>query len=213
MEITHLGHAAVLVETAGARILLDPGNFSDAWHGLVDLDAILVTHHHPDHVDPDHVPALLAANPQARVYVEPSVRDGVPLPGATAIHADTTVSVRGLTIAAIGGLHAVIHRDIPRIGNVGLVLSAEGEPTFFHPGDSLEAIPAGVDVVAVPMHGPWAAMKEHVDFLRAVGATHGFGIHDALLSERGWALAFGRYDEMTPTTMHDLRDGTPLTLG
>ena len=41
MQITHLGHSAVLVEVSGVRLLIDPGNFSDAWHDLVDLDAIL----------------------------------------------------------------------------------------------------------------------------------------------------------------------------
>ena len=40
MQITQLGHSAVLVETAGNRVLIDPGAFSDAWHGLTDLDAI-----------------------------------------------------------------------------------------------------------------------------------------------------------------------------
>ena len=51
MQLTHLGHSAVLVQTDGARILIDPGNFSDAWHGLTDLDAVLVTHRHPDHLE------------------------------------------------------------------------------------------------------------------------------------------------------------------
>ena len=77
MRITHLGHAAVLVETENARILLDPGNFSDGWHGLTDLDAVLVTHQHPDHLDPKQVPALLAAKPRVRVLVEPSILDQV----------------------------------------------------------------------------------------------------------------------------------------
>ena len=73
MRITHLGHSAVLAETDSARILIDPGNFSDRWHSLTDLDAVLVTHQHPDHLDPQHLPALLEANQEARVLVEPSI--------------------------------------------------------------------------------------------------------------------------------------------
>jgi L-ascorbate metabolism protein UlaG (beta-lactamase superfamily) len=211
MQLTHLGHSAVLVEVSGVRILIDPGNFSDAWHDVTDLDAILVTHLHPDHVDPVHAPALVAANPQARVLVEPGVIEAVPLARAEPLSADTRVEFGGVTVAAVGGLHAVIHRDIPRIGNVGLVVTAEGEPTFFHPGDSLAAIPSGADVLAVPAYGPWAAMKETIDFAREVAAPQGFCIHEGLLNERGWSLVFNRITEMTPCQLVDLRGKAPWT--
>src|SRR5664279_4656451 len=201
MRITHLGHSAVLVEVSDQRILLDPGNFSDGWHSLTDLDAVIITHQHPDHVDPEHVPALLAANPQARVYVEPQVVAKVPLVGARPISADSSVELGGVTISAVGGLHAVIHRDIPRIGNVGIVISASGGPTLFHPGDSLSEVPQGVDVLAIPAYGPWAALKETIDFVRAVGAPQGFLIHDGLLNERGRGLIGGRIPELTVTSL------------
>ncbi len=48
-------------------------------------------------------------------------------------------------------------------------------------------------------------MKETVDFVRAVGAPQGFCIHEGLLNERGWALAFNRINEITATTLVDLR--------
>ena len=213
MRLTHLGHSAVLVETGDARVLIDPGNFSDDWHGLTDLDAILLTHSHPDHADPEHLPGLVRANPHAKVYVEPSIvlaeeAGKFPEVRADALAAGEQVVVGDLLVTAVGGQHAVIHRDIPLLGTVGFVLRSEGQPTLFHPGDALTAVPGGVDILAVPMMGPWAAMKETIDFVREVGALEGFPIHDGLLNERGRGLIYGRVVDMTGTRLTDLRGGT-----
>jgi L-ascorbate metabolism protein UlaG (beta-lactamase superfamily) len=213
MRITHLGHAAVLVETDDARILIDPGNLSAAWHQLTDLDAVLVTHQHPDHLDTDHIGALLTANPAATVLVEPSIVQQIAeakfpeLPNATAFRPDEQAVVGDVLITGVGGQHAVIHRDIPRIGNVGYVLRSAGQPTFFHPGDAYDTAPQGIDVLAMPAYGPWAAMKETIDFVRSVGALEGFPIHGELLNDRGHALVMSRIDEMTTTRLIDLRGG------
>jgi len=44
VQITHFGHACVLVDTGAARLLFDPGTFSSGFEKLGGLDAILVTH-------------------------------------------------------------------------------------------------------------------------------------------------------------------------
>jgi len=212
MYLTHLGHSCVLVEAAGRRVLVDPGNLSDDWHSVRDLDAVLVTHQHPDHLDPEHVGALLEANPRALVLAEPSVADTLGSGGTTGaavearpLRAGTTVDLGGgLAVHGIGGRHAVIHADVPRIGNVGVVLRAEGEPTLLHPGDSYEATPDGVDVLAVPLNAPWAAVKETVDFTRAVGAVTIVPIHDGLLQPRGRGVYLARVGELGGSEVLDL---------
>lgn len=212
MEITHLGHSTVLVDLDDTRILLDPGTFSDAWHDLTELDAIVITHLHPDHVDPERVPALIANNPDARVLVEPSVPDVVELPTAQRLPAESSVRLGTVLLSTLGGQHAIIHRDIPMVGNIGVVLSAEGHPTLFHPGDSLAACPPGIDVLALPAMGPWAALKEHIDFTRTVGAPLAFPIHEGLLNDRGWNLVVNRIGELTDTRLVDFRDSRPHAL-
>ena len=75
MQIIHYGHACVLVETESARLLIDPGTFSSGFEELTGLDAVLVTHQHPDHLDTDRLPALLAANSGAELVVDTGSAD------------------------------------------------------------------------------------------------------------------------------------------
>src|ERR1035438_480659 len=86
MRITHLGHACLLVETSGQRILLDPGAFSSRIVDVTGLDVILVTHQHADHVDLQRLPALLEINPQARLYAEPQAAAVMQAAGIGAEH-------------------------------------------------------------------------------------------------------------------------------
>ena len=210
MQITHLGHSCVLIETAGQRVLVDPGDFSTAWRGLTDLDAVLVTHQHPDHADPVWLPRLLDANPNAMVAVESSVVDIVDLPDRTRrLGPGETIDIGSLTVETIGGQRAVIHRDYPRIGNVGFVFRAESEPSVLHPGDSLDAVAEGIDIALIPAFGPWAATRETIDFARAVAAPRGFLIHDGLLNERGLGLIDKHVSALSSTQLIDVRDTRP----
>lgn len=191
MRLTHFGHSCVLVEIGDRRILLDPGAFSAGFEELRGLDAIVVTHQHPDHCDPVRFGPLAQANAGARLLLEAQTADQLADSLGSRIEAlvpGEEVTLDAVTLRSVGQRHAIIHADIPRIDNTGVVLSAAGEPTLFHPGDALDAEPGEVDILCVPVNAPWCAMKETVDFARRIGALQIVPIHDGLLGENGREL-------------------------
>lgn len=211
MRVTHLGHACLLIELADTRILVDPGSFSAGFEDLRDLDAVVVTHQHADHLDEDRLPTLLAANRQAAVYADPESADL--LDGTSS---DVVVLAEGdehhvgsVRIQPVGRLHAVNHDGVPRCTNVGVVLRADGEPSLYHPGDAYDGEPGDVDVLAVPLSAPWCKVAESIAFVRRVAPRQLVPIHDALLSEAGHRLYLGHIEGYggDDLTVHHLRGG------
>jgi L-ascorbate metabolism protein UlaG (beta-lactamase superfamily) len=213
MRIAHLGHACLLVEAGGQRVLIDPGAFSPGFTDLTGLDVILVTHQHMDHVDVERLPALLEINPQARLYAEP---EAAALMEGAGIAAEHTVAGRTLTfgqlqVTPVGDRHALINEALPRIGNLGLVLRSAGEPTLFHPGDAYDGEPGQVDILALPLNAPWTPSRDTIAFAARIAPRFCVPIHDALLSEIGRKLYLSQVRSLGPPTMEirDLADGVP----
>lgn len=178
MHVTRFGHSAVLVEAAGQRVLIDPGAFSSPDVFEVEgLDAIVVTHQHVDHLDRDRIAGLIERNPGAVRLSDPETAALVD--GFTA-HSDTDVTELGaITITGVGTTHAEILPVIPRVTNTGVLITSDGEPTLFHPGDAYAYAPEGVDILAAPLSAPWTKVSETVDFVRRVNPHVVFPIHDA----------------------------------
>jgi L-ascorbate metabolism protein UlaG (beta-lactamase superfamily) len=185
MNITRLGHACLLIETDNTRFLIDPGNYSSTWHDLTDLDAVLITHQHHDHVDVKNVAKVIGANPDARLVVEPGVVEMLSPSTAETASVGDRIEIGDVSVEMVGGQHAVIHDRIPRVGNVGFVIRQGEGPALFHPGDSFATVPSGIDLLALPLAAPWARVSMTIDFANAIKPPRLFPIHDATLSEAG----------------------------
>jgi L-ascorbate metabolism protein UlaG (beta-lactamase superfamily) len=208
MQVTHFGHSCVLLDTGAARLLIDPGTFSTGFEGLTGLDAVLVTHQHPDHLDPDRLPALLRANPDARLIVDSGTAGQLGGVDHETVEPGTRVTVAGARVEVLGGRHAVIHPDIPRIANNAYLVDG----THLHPGDALDTVPDGVDVLFLPAAAPWSKISETIDYLRAVAPRAAVPIHQGILADP--AVFYGHFDRLGPerTTFRALDPGEVTTL-
>lgn len=187
MDVTRFGHAAVLVEAAGSRILIDPGAFSTAaTFALTGLDAIVVTHQHADHLDRGRIDGLVAANPGATLLAEPETAES--LAGWESTGADQVFEIGALTVTGVGSRHAEILPSLPRVGNVGVLVTGPDQPTFFHPGDTYEYRPEGVDILALPLSAPWAKVSETVDFVKALAPRTAFPVHDCTIADIAYEI-------------------------
>jgi L-ascorbate metabolism protein UlaG (beta-lactamase superfamily) len=165
VRLRKLGHCCLLVEEGDSRLLIDPGRFSAGVHQVKGLTGILISHIHKDHLDIGRLQALLCGNPDAQVVCD--VASGAALAGsgvkAQVVQAGHEVDL-GMPVRVYGHEHAVIHPDLPVVPNVGYLLADR----FFYAGDAFTVPDRTVEVLAVPLTGPWMKISEALDWLRIV---------------------------------------------
>ncbi|AMO59519.1 beta-lactamase domain-containing protein [Mycolicibacterium phlei] len=216
MELTHFGHSCLLADFAGndgkrSTILFDPGIFSHGFEGITGLSAILVTHQHPDHADTSRLPALIEANPQAKLYADPQTAAQLGEPW-TPVHVGDKLQIGHLTVRGVGGRHAVIHPELPDIDNISYLVGDGTHPArLMHPGDALHVPGEPVDVLATPAAAPWLKISEAVDYLRAVAPTHAVPIHQGIIDPVARPIFYGRLTEMTTTDFRVLEPENAFT--
>jgi L-ascorbate metabolism protein UlaG (beta-lactamase superfamily) len=162
-SITWLGHATVLVEMSGARVLTDPLLRRRLAHltrrvpepdpaALERVDAVLVSHAHRDHLDrlslrglPTNVPVI--GPPGTRRFV-PRSRE------VHELEEDAAVVVGGMAVRAVPALHEVrrVWQSLPAIGFL-----LEGERRVYFAGDTdlfeqMSAL-APLDLALLPVWG------------------------------------------------------------
>jgi L-ascorbate metabolism protein UlaG (beta-lactamase superfamily) len=212
MRLTKFGHSCLLVEEGGARVLLDPGTFSEGFETLEGLTAVCLTHQHVDHLDQERVRLLLDRNPGVRVVSDEGSAEALGQAGADVevVHDGDELALGGLTLRVAGRDHAAVHPEVPVVPNVGYLVGGR----LFHPGDSLTVPGEPVEVLAVPAGAPWLKLADAVDYLRMVRPRVAVPVHEKVLSEAGITAHYGQLEKLggPGTVFTVLDDGRPVEL-
>jgi L-ascorbate metabolism protein UlaG (beta-lactamase superfamily) len=167
IRITYIGHASLLIEIDGLRVLTDPLLRSRMLHlrrvapaatpeQLTDLDLILVSHAHHDHLDVGSLKMLVGTPP---VICPPPARRAVAASGleAEVLIEGTTVQRGSVTIEAVRAEHDGRRLPLQSDGTaLGYVLRGPSGSVYFA-GDTgfFDAIGevGSVDVAMLPVAG------------------------------------------------------------
>lgn len=192
-RVTYVGHATVLLELSGLRVLTDPVLRARVAHlrrqapapdGRVaeDVDVVLLSHLHLDHAD---LPSLRRLGFETPVLAPPGAGAFLERRGFTAVTElapGSSISIGGLRVAAVEARHARGRSPLTRYSEaIGFRLSGESDVYFAGDTDLFEGmreLAGGLDLALLPVWG-WGPRlgPGHLDPERAARAA-------ALLSPR-----------------------------
>lgn len=180
MQITKIGHCCVRIELDGVRIITDPGMWTREVHVHErDIDVILITHEHGDHMHIDSLKELLVHNPEARIITNADVGDilhaeGIPY---ECVDRGATTTIGTMTIYSHDAPHAEIYGEYGLVQNTGYRI----DTVLFYPGDAYTEIDTHVQVLALPVAGPWCCIKDAINYAKCVRPSMVFPVHDGML--------------------------------
>jgi L-ascorbate metabolism protein UlaG (beta-lactamase superfamily) len=166
-RVTYVGHATVLLELEGVRLITDP--VLRPWVGPLrrqgprpspgvadDIDAVLISHLHSDHAD---LPSLRRFRRDVPMLVPPGARAFFERRGFVAVAelaAGESRQVKGLTVTATEATHPVTRRSVSETEAIGFL--ADGARRIYFAGDTdlfdgMEALRGDLDLALLPIWG------------------------------------------------------------
>ncbi len=179
MLITKLGHCCLLIESRGIRFLTDPGAYTTAQNSQKNIDYIVISHEHTDHLHVESLKTVLTNNPGAQVICNASVGAILTKESISFIKLSDGESrdCNGVTISAHGTSHETIYKTYELVENTGYMFDGK----LFYPGDAFHIPDAPVDILAFPVTGPWCTIARAVDYALEVKPRVAFPVHDGNL--------------------------------
>jgi len=162
VPITWLGQAGFALRSSTATLLIDPFlsphearlyESTQPPTATTGVDLVLCTHEHLDHFDPEGVPAIAEASPEATFVVPAPIVDmvtevGIERDRVLGVQPGETHELHGITIRPVPARHGVTMDDAYGFGEelsgglirfVGFVLELDGV-RIYHAGDTIHYV-------------------------------------------------------------------------
>lgn|SRR3989338_2082079 len=181
MKIKKLGHCCLVVEVNGKRIMTDPGSYTvkeQAQEKNVDL--ILITHEHGDHLHIESLQEIIKNNPNVKIITNAGVGKLLDEAGLKyeVLKNKTAKDILGVELEAHDCKHEEIFKEIGQVQNTGYFIGRK----LFYPGDAFYNPGRPVEILALPIAGPWVRVRDFMKYVLEVKPKVCFPVHDGMLT-------------------------------
>jgi hypothetical protein len=123
----------------------------------------------------------MANNPNVEIITNSAV--GAILGGLgiahTVLEGRAILDRRGVAIEAFDGKHEEIFEEVGQVQNTGYLIANR----FFYPGDSFHLPLRDIEILALPIAGPWCRIGDAIRYALDVKPKRVFPVHDAVIKD------------------------------
>lgn len=179
MKIKKLGHCCLVIETKGVRIMTDPGSYSTLQNEEKNIDIILITHEHPDHLHIESLKKVLENNPHVQIVTNTSVgklleAESIPY---SVVDDGKNTEMKDILIEGYGKEHEEIYDSFGQVENTGYFI----DNALFYPGDAFYNPNRPIEILALAVAGPWMKLKHALEYAITLKPKYVFPVHDGML--------------------------------
>ena len=124
---------------------------------------------------------VLVNNPNARVITNSGVGSKLDEVGIsyTLLQGRSIENINGVLIEAFDCKHEEIFEEIGQVQNTGYFIAEK----LFYPGDAFCNPEKAVDVLAMPVGGPWCKISDAIQYVLTVKPRVAFPVHDGMFQK------------------------------
>lgn len=171
MRITKLAHSCLLVENNGVEVLFDPGVYSREaieQANLTQLDYIVVTHLHPDHMDVETIQHLANKFPDVVILAPDDAKEELEAANVTVSDVNEFGDV---------SLFSSPHESLDPAGKAPDEIGVHFQDLLSVPGDS-HSFSETKAILALPIQAPWGSTLNALKLALELKPKHVIPVHD-----------------------------------